>query len=56
MEHMKKKAILVKAFTKDKSQGNPAGVIFEADNLNDYQMLKISAELGFSESAFVQKS
>lgn len=53
---MKIKAILVKAFTKDKSQGNPAGVIFDADNLSDHQMIKISAELGFSESAFVQKT
>src|SRR3989339_165599 len=53
---MKAKAILVKAFTKDKSQGNPAGVVFDTDNLSDDQMIKISAELGFSESAFVQKS
>lgn len=53
---MKIKVILVKAFTKDKSQGNPAGVIFDADNLSDDQMTKISSELGFSESAFVQKS
>lgn len=53
---MKIKVILVKAFTKDESQGNPAGVILDADNLSGGQMLKISAELGFSESAFVQKS
>lgn len=53
---MKIKAILVKAFTKDKSQGNPAGVVLDADNLSDEQMLKISAELEFSESVFVQKS
>ncbi len=48
--------ILVKAFTKDKSQGNPAGVIFEADNLQDNQMIEIARDLGFSESAFVLKS
>lgn len=50
------KAILVKAFTKDKTQGNPAGVIFDADKLSEEQMMKISADLGFSESAFVSQS
>lgn len=47
---------LVKAFTTDKSQGNPAGVVLNADELSDKQMLRIAAELGFSESAFVQYS
>jgi len=47
---------LVKAFTTDKSQGNPAGVILDADSMNEQQMLGIAAELGFSESAFVQPS
>ncbi|MFA6193631.1 MAG: PhzF family phenazine biosynthesis isomerase [Parcubacteria group bacterium] len=50
------KSILVKAFTKDKAQGNPAGVIFDADKLLDNQMIEISKELGFSESAFIIKS
>jgi len=49
-------AQLVKAFTTDKSQGNPAGVVLNADNLSGKQMLKIAAKLGFSESAFVQTS
>src|SRR3972149_3933249 len=53
---MTKEAILVKAFTKDSDQGNPAGVILGADDLTDLQMISISAELGFSESAFVQTS
>ena len=50
------KAILVKAFTNDKNQGNPAGVIFDADKLQEHQMIDISKSLGFSESAFVVKS
>ncbi|OGI36044.1 MAG: hypothetical protein A2283_09855 [Lentisphaerae bacterium RIFOXYA12_FULL_48_11] len=50
------KAILVKVFTQDKAQGNPAGVVFDADKLLDNQMLEISKGLGFSESAFVVKS
>lgn len=49
-------AHLVKAFTTDKAQGNPAGVILGADSLTEEQMLHIAAELGFSESAFVQAS
>lgn len=47
---------LVKAFSETGDGGNPAGVITEADDLTDEDMRKISAELGFSESAFVQKS
>ncbi|AKM79702.1 MAG: Phenazine biosynthesis protein PhzF family [Candidatus Beckwithbacteria bacterium GW2011_GWB1_47_15] len=51
---MDKEAFLVKAFTKDPNQGNPAGVILEAGDLSDKQMLQIASKLGFSESAFVQ--
>ena len=47
---------LVKAFTKNKNEGNPAGVVFDADSLTSEQMIRVSKELGFSESAFVQKS
>jgi len=53
---MKIQAHLVKAFTKDPSGGNPAGVVVNADNMSDPQMQKIAQELGFSESAFIQKS
>lgn len=47
---------LVKAFTKDKDQGNPAGVVHDADKLTPAQMLKIAQHFGFSESAFIQTS
>jgi PhzF family phenazine biosynthesis protein len=50
------KAILVKAFTKDKEQGNPAGVITNAGDMTDEQMLSVAKDLKFSESAFVQTS
>lgn len=53
---MTKEVYLIKAFTQDPEQGNPAGVIFDADDLEDRQMIQIAAELGFSESAFVSKS
>lgn len=54
--HMEVTAILVKAFTKNKDAGNPAGVILNADNLSDAQMQAIATQLGFSESVFVCKS
>lgn len=47
---------LVKAFTKNPKQGNPAGVTLNSDNLTAEKMIQISADLGFTESAFVQKS
>jgi PhzF family phenazine biosynthesis protein len=47
---------LVKAFTKDKDQGNPAGVVRNANSLTSPQMLKIAQHFGFSESAFIQTS
>lgn len=49
-------AVLVKAFTKNKHAGNPAGVILNADHLTQPQMQSVAKELGFSESVFVMKS
>ena len=53
---MQVKVKFVNAFTERSKGGNPAGVIVDADNLTDSQMMDISSKLGFSESAFVQKS
>src|SRR4051794_34438097 len=33
--------------------GNPAGVVLDAEQLSDDDMLRIAAELGFSETAFL---
>lgn len=49
-------ATLVKAFTRDKASGNPAGIVLQADDLTGAQMQHIAKELGFSESAFVSLS
>jgi len=46
-------AFLVKAFSRDKATGNPAGVVLDANNLTDEQMQRIANDLGFSESAFI---
>ncbi len=53
---MEVSAILVKAFTKNPDEGNPAGVILNADRLSTYQMQYAAAQLGFSESVFVSES
>lgn len=47
---------LIKAFTQNKEQGNPAGVVLEADDLSDQQMQAIAQHYNFSECVFIQKS
>ena len=42
----------VNAFTNRILQGNPAGVVANADGLSDYQMQAIARELNNSETAF----
>ena len=44
---------LVNSFTKNKQGGNPAGVVFNADELSDTQKLTIAQTIGYSETAFV---
>ena len=41
------------AFTETPEGGNPAGVVLDASALDDADMLKIAADLGYSETAFV---
>jgi PhzF family phenazine biosynthesis protein len=41
------------AFTRDPAAGNPAGVVLDAGRLDDTAMLRIAAEVGFSETAFL---
>ncbi|MCQ4081682.1 PhzF family phenazine biosynthesis protein [Streptomyces sp. RB6PN25] len=41
------------AFTTDPSGGNPAGVVLDAETLDDSVMLAVAARLGYSETAFV---
>ena len=56
---MKKEEIRVfvlNAFAKTNRGGNPAGVVLDADRLAETSMQKTAARIGFSETAFVQKS
>ncbi|WP_062646370.1 PhzF family phenazine biosynthesis protein [Streptomyces maremycinicus] len=41
------------AFTDRPDGGNPAGVVLDARGLDDADMLRVAAEVGFSETAFV---
>ncbi|GGU83235.1 PhzF family phenazine biosynthesis isomerase [Lentzea flava] len=41
------------AFTTDPAGGNPAGVVLDATDLSDDEMLAIAAKVGYSETAFV---
>ncbi len=43
-------------FAKTADGGNPAGVVLDADFLSLDEMQKIAKKVGFSETAFVQKS
>ncbi|WP_240151962.1 PhzF family phenazine biosynthesis protein [Streptomyces mobaraensis] len=41
------------AFSTDPAGGNPAGVVLDAAGLDDAELLRIAAEVGYSETAFV---
>jgi PhzF family phenazine biosynthesis protein len=43
------------AFTEDGAGGNPAGVVLDADELSDEERLAVAADLGYSESAFLDR-
>jgi PhzF family phenazine biosynthesis protein len=45
----------IDAFTKTQFQGNPAGVVLRAEDLNTRQMQEIAKEMNVSETAFVVK-
>ncbi len=44
------------SFVKDGRGGNPAGVVLDADGLSAARMLAVARQVGFAETAFVQKS
>lgn len=44
------------SFTQEKNGGNPAGVVLNADSLEEEKMQKVAQRIGFSETAFVEKS
>jgi PhzF family phenazine biosynthesis protein len=44
------------AFSTDPAGGNPAGVVLDASELGDQDMLRIAKEVGYSESAFLTRT
>jgi hypothetical protein len=44
------------AFTDDPASGNPAGIVPDAGQLTEQDMLGIAAEVGYSETAFITGS
>ncbi len=44
------------AFTADPAGGNPAGVVLDAEDLDDAEMLAVADQVGYSETAFVTAS
>lgn len=53
---MSEKFYVVNAFTANGENGNPAGVVLDADGLDERKMLAVAAEMGLSETAFVSES
>jgi PhzF family phenazine biosynthesis protein len=49
-------AHIVNGFVTGDNGGNPAGVVLDADGLNETEMLRIAARIGLSETAFVSSS
>lgn len=47
---------IVNAFTLDGTGGNPAGVVLDADGLDEAAMQSVAAQTGLSETAFVSRS
>ncbi len=43
----------IDTFTRERFKGNPAGVVIDADGLEDHQMLLFARELNNSETAFL---
>lgn len=50
------KVYVVDAFIDGESGGNAAGVVLDADSLNESQMQAIAAEMGLSETVFLSRS
>jgi len=46
---------MVDSFTTTRFSGNPAGVLYPADDLDDETMIALAGELGASESAFIYR-
>lgn len=46
----------IRSFSKDNNGGNPAGVVLQGEGLSVLEKQEIAAKVGYSETAFVEKS
>jgi PhzF family phenazine biosynthesis protein len=53
---MSTEALRYTAFSTDPAGGNPAGVVLDASELTDDDMLRIAKEVGYSETAFLTRT
>lgn len=54
---MKKRKVLhYDAFSSEVNKGNPAGVVLDADDLDEKEMQSIAKAVGFNETVFILKS
>lgn len=52
----KRKVLHYDAFSSIANKGNPAGVVLDADDLNESEMQEIAENIGFNETVFIMKS
>lgn len=52
---MERQLFVYDSFTDEVFKGNPAGVVIFADGMTNEEMMNISNELGYSETAFIMK-
>lgn len=50
------KVLCTEAFSNQAKKGNPAGIVFDADYLSDYEMQHIANKIGFNETVFILES
>ena len=50
------KVSIVRSFTHNPNQGNPAGVVIDGHSFSDQKIVQVAAKLGYSESVFVRPS
>ena len=50
------KVLCAEAFSAQPQKGNPAGVVFDADDLSDGEMQQLAKIVGFNETVFILKS
>lgn len=51
---MKHPFLIVEVFTRDRLSGNPLAIVMDSEHLKDSLMMRVAAEFGFSQTAFMR--